>query len=78
MPRSSHGQECTKGMLMSVRIYRCTTSRTVLETIRESGIEPVVIDYMKTPPTHEQMLALLQAMDMSSRALLRTKDGTEP
>ncbi len=62
---------------MSVTIYhnnRCATSRAVLETIRESGIEPVVIDYMKTPPTHEQMLALLLAMDMSPRALLRTKE----
>jgi arsenate reductase len=68
------GQEC---ILMSVTIYhnnRCATSRAVLETIRESGIEPVVIDYMKTPPTHEQMLALLLAMDMSPRALLRTKE----
>lgn len=62
---------------MSVVIYhheRCTTSLAVLEMIRAAGIEPIVIDYMKTPPSHEEMLALLVAMDMSPRALLRTRE----
>jgi hypothetical protein len=67
----------TKGIVMSVVIYhheRCTTSLAVLEMIRAAGIEPIVIDYMKTPPSHEEMLALLVAMDMSPRALLRTRE----
>lgn len=62
---------------MSVTIYhnnRCATSRAVLDMIREAGIEPVIIEYMKTPPSHEQMLALLLALDMAPRALLRTKE----
>lgn len=66
-----------KGTFMSVTIYhnnRCSTSRAVLEMIRESGIEPVIVEYMKTPPTHEQMLALLLAMDLPPRAVLRTKE----
>lgn len=60
---------------MSVTIYhndRCTTSLAVLDLIRAAGIEPVIIDYMKTPPSREGMLALLLAMDMAPRALLRT------
>lgn len=64
---------------MSVTIYhnsRCTTSRAVLEMIRESGIEPIIIEYMKTPPTHEQMLALLLEMDLSPRAMLRMKESS--
>lgn len=62
---------------MSVMIYhnrRCATSRAVLDIIREAGIEPIINDYMKTPPSHEEMLALLLAMDMSPRQLLRTKE----
>ncbi len=55
---------------MSVTIYhndRCTTSLAVLDIIRAAGIEPVIIDYM---------LALLLAMDMTPRALLRTRERT--
>ncbi len=64
---------------MSVTIYhndRCTTSLAVLDIIRAAGIEPVIIDYMNTPPSHETMLALLLAMDMTPRALLRTRERT--
>ncbi|KQV34464.1 MULTISPECIES: arsenate reductase (glutaredoxin) [unclassified Rhizobium] len=64
---------------MSVTIYhnnRCGTSRAVLEMIRETGTEPIVIDYMKTPPEREVLLAMLVAMDMPPRALLRTKEPT--
>ncbi len=62
---------------MSVMIYhniRCGTSLAVLEIIREAGIEPVIIDYMTTPPSHEETLALLLALDMSPRQLLRTNE----
>lgn len=73
------GPTVIKGIVMSVTIYhnsRCATSRAVLEMIRESGIEPIIIEYMKTPPTHEQMLALLLEMDLSPRAVLRTKESS--
>ncbi len=62
---------------MSVTIYhndRSTTSLAVVEIVRAAGIEPVIIEYMKTPPSHEAMLALLLAMDMTPRALLRTRE----
>lgn len=47
---------------MSATIYhnpRCGTSRTVLEMIRETGIEPTVIEYLKTPVSHHDLVALI-------------------
>jgi arsenate reductase len=60
---------------MSAMIYhndRCGTSLAVLDVIRQTGIEPAIVDYMATPPSHEELLALLLAMDMTPRQLLRT------
>lgn len=51
----------------------CGTSRNVLAMIRQSGVEPEIIEYLKTPPTREELVALLIAMDMSPRDLLRRK-----
>ncbi|MDW5313539.1 arsenate reductase (glutaredoxin) [Rhizobium sp. PL01] len=62
---------------MTVVVYHnsaCGTSRSVLALIREAGIEPAIIDYMAAPPSHEEMLALLLAMNMAPRQLLRTKE----
>nr|WP_274534233.1 MULTISPECIES: arsenate reductase (glutaredoxin) [unclassified Rhizobium] len=76
-PACSRASSITKGIFMSVTIYhndRSTTSLAVVEIVRAAGIEPVIIEYMKTPPSHEAMLALLLAMDMTPRALLRTRE----
>ncbi|OJF93374.1 arsenate reductase (glutaredoxin) [Pararhizobium antarcticum] len=62
---------------MAITIYHnrnCGTSRNVLKLIRDAGYEPTIIDYMESPPGREEMLALLIAMDMSPRALLRTQE----
>jgi arsenate reductase len=61
---------------MTITIYHnpaCGTSRNTLAMIRQSGEEPVVIEYLKTPPTRERLVALLQTMSMPARALLREK-----
>jgi arsenate reductase len=61
---------------MTVTIYHnpsCGTSRNTLAMIRQSGEEPVVIEYLKTPPTRERIVALLSAMKMKPRDLLRQK-----
>jgi arsenate reductase (glutaredoxin) len=61
---------------MTVTIYHnpnCDTSRNVLAMIRASGEEPVVIEYLKTPPTRERLKALIAAMGIPARALLREK-----
>jgi arsenate reductase len=61
---------------MTVTIYHnpaCGTSRNTLAMIRASGEEPVVIEYLKTPPDRERLVQLAKAMDMSVRDLLREK-----
>lgn len=60
---------------MSVVIHHnpaCGTSRNVLEIIRASGAEPVVIDYLNTGWTRPQLLALFAAADLTPRMALRT------
>jgi arsenate reductase (glutaredoxin) len=61
---------------MTITIYHnpaCGTSRNTLAMIRQSGEEPRVIEYLKDPPTREEIVALLQAMGTPPRALLREK-----
>jgi len=61
---------------MAVTIYHnpgCGTSRNALAMIRQSGEEPIVIEYLKTPPTREQLKELIAAMAIPVRALLREK-----
>lgn len=61
---------------MTLTIYhnpKCGTSRNTLEMIRKSGVEPTVIEYLKTPPTREELVALIGRMDISVRDVLRQK-----
>ncbi len=61
---------------MTVTIYHnpaCGTSRNTLAMIRQSGIEPQIIDYLKTPPGREKLVELIAAMDIPVRDLLRRK-----
>ena len=61
---------------MSVVIWhnpKCATSRKVLEMIRAKGMEPQIVDYVKTPPSAPEIKAALQAMGMKPRELLRRR-----
>lgn len=61
---------------MTITIYHnpdCGTSRNTLAMIRQSGTEPDVIEYLKTPPSRETLEQLIAAMGISARALLREK-----
>jgi arsenate reductase len=51
----------------------CATSRKVLGMIRGAGIEPRVVEYLKTPPSREELLDLLRRMGMTPRQLLRRR-----
>ncbi|HEX4637653.1 MAG TPA: arsenate reductase (glutaredoxin) [Rhizomicrobium sp.] len=51
----------------------CGTSRNVLGLIRNSGTEPRIIEYLKTPPTKVELMVLLKLMGMTARELLREK-----
>jgi arsenate reductase len=61
---------------MSVTIYHnpsCGTSRNTLAMIRQSGVEPEIIEYLKNPPDRARLVELIKAMGISVRALLREK-----
>jgi arsenate reductase len=61
---------------MTITIYHnpaCGTSRNTLAMIRQSGEEPEVIEYLKTPPSRARLVELIAAMGMTPRELLREK-----
>ncbi len=61
---------------MTVTIYHnpaCGTSRNTLAMIRQSGEEPRVVEYLKTPPDRDELIGLIRAMGITPRALLREK-----
>ena len=51
----------------------CGTSRNTLALIRNSGVEPTVIEYLKTPPTRDELADLIRRMSVPVRAVLREK-----
>lgn len=62
---------------MSITIYHnpfCGTSRNTLAMIRQSGVEPVIIEYLKTPPTRARLVELAAVMELPLRGLLREKE----
>ena len=62
--------------MTGITIYHnpaCGTSRNTLALIRNSGVEPAVIEYIKLPPGKQRLQQLLAAMGISARALLRQK-----
>lgn len=62
---------------MNVTIYhnpRCSKSRQTLELIRDRGIEPEVVEYLKNPPTVEELSAILDKLQMDPRELMRQKE----
>jgi arsenate reductase (glutaredoxin) len=61
---------------MAITIYHnpaCGTSRNTLAMIRQSGAEPRVVEYLKTPPTREELERLIREMKIKPRDLLREK-----
>ena len=61
---------------MTVTIYHnpaCGTSRNVLGLIRNSGEEPVIIEYLKTPPSRNELASLIARMGTPVRDVLRRK-----
>ncbi|MBB3212236.1 arsenate reductase [Herbaspirillum sp. Sphag1AN] len=62
---------------MTITIYhntRCGTSRNTLALIRNSGTEPVIIDYLQNPPTRENLVQMIIAAGLTTRAAIRAKE----
>ncbi|MDQ3232546.1 MAG: arsenate reductase (glutaredoxin) [Pseudobdellovibrionaceae bacterium] len=55
---------------------RCSKSRETLSLIQEQGIKPEIVEYLKTPPTVEELKALLALLKIRPRDIIRTKDET--
>jgi arsenate reductase (glutaredoxin) len=63
---------------MTVRIYhnpRCSTSRKTLALLRERGVEPEIVEYLKTPYTEAQLKELLGRLGIPAQALIRKKEA---
>lgn len=61
---------------MTITIYHnpaCGTSRNALAMIRQAGEEPEIIEYLKTPPSRETLVTLMERMGIGPRGLLRQK-----
>ncbi|CCQ89509.1 putative oxidoreductase [Nitrospina gracilis 3/211] len=62
---------------MSVTIYhntKCSKSRATLELLKEKGIEPEVVEYLKTPPSAGTLMGILKKLGMTPRELMRKKE----
>ncbi|MEI6987553.1 MAG: arsenate reductase (glutaredoxin) [Rhodospirillaceae bacterium] len=67
-------------MAKDVTIYHnpnCTKSRRTLELLRGRGIEPKIIEYLKTPPSPDELRHLLGLLGLTPRQFVRAKDAAE-
>jgi arsenate reductase len=62
---------------MSVEIYhnpRCSKSRQTLQILKDRGVEPDVVEYLKTPPDRDTLIKILDMLGMEPRDLMRKKE----
>ncbi|RTZ71314.1 MAG: arsenate reductase (glutaredoxin) [Gammaproteobacteria bacterium] len=62
---------------MSVKIYhnpRCSKSRQTLQLLKDNNIEPEVVEYLKAPPTREELERILDMLGLEPRKLMRRKE----
>ena len=63
---------------MPITIYhnpKCSKSRQTLELLKQNGITPTIIEYLKTPPTAETLKKILDLMGLAPRELMRKKEA---
>jgi len=69
---------CDRGEEMPVTMYhnpRCNTSRRTLALLREKGVEPEIVEYLKTPYNSDQLKRLLRQLKIPASALVRKKEA---
>lgn len=62
---------------MSITIYhnpRCSKSRQTLQILRDAGVEPIVVEYLKNPPSAAELDSILEKLDLQPRELMRNKE----
>ena len=65
---------------MSVTIYhnpRCSKSRTTLALLQNNNADPVIVEYLNTPPSVEELKNIISLLGIAPRELLRAKDARE-
>lgn len=63
---------------MSVKIYhnpRCSKSRQTLQLLIDKGLQPEIIDYLKNPPSVDELTHILQLLNIQARALMRRQES---
>ena len=63
---------------MDIILYhnpRCSKSRQTLALIEDRGIKPTIVEYLKTPPNHQQLDSILRGLELEPRELMRTKEA---
>ncbi|HFD12536.1 MAG TPA: arsenate reductase (glutaredoxin) [Crenotrichaceae bacterium] len=63
---------------MTVTIYhnpRCSKSRQTLQLLQDKGIEPTIVEYLKTPPDVETLNSILTMLDLEPRQLMRRQEA---
>jgi len=54
---------------------RCTTSRKTLELLRDSGFEPRIVEYLKTPPSRDEIVSMIRAAGIDVRSAVRKREA---
>ncbi|MGA5463549.1 arsenate reductase (glutaredoxin) [Mycobacterium sp. NPDC050041] len=65
-------------MAQTATIYhnsRCSTSRKTLDLLRDNGIEPTIVQYLKTPPSRDELAALIRDAGIEVRAAVRKRES---
>jgi arsenate reductase (glutaredoxin) len=65
-------------MAQTATVYhnpRCSTSRKTLELLRDNGVEPTVVQYLKTPPSRDELSALIRDAGIEVRAAVRKRES---
>ena len=63
---------------MTATIYhnpKCSTSRKTLDLLRDNGIEPTVVQYLKTPPTRAELVKMIKAAGIDARSAVRKRES---
>lgn len=62
---------------MDLKIYhnpRCSKSRQTLEILQKGDKQPIIIEYLKSPPTHQELDSILRGLEMEPRELMRKRE----
>ncbi len=63
---------------MEITLYhnpRCSKSRHALELLQNNNVDVTIVEYLKTPPTHQQLDSLLRGLEMHPRELMRKNES---